>query len=226
MSASGNTGPPATPETAKALQSDPESVLDLTCEHILESAAPLRVEPARSAAERDAAHHLRYQCVVDEGWADASEFPDAAERDAYDDHAVQLCAWEGSELAGVVRLVVPCPGLTLPIEKEFGVKLDPPGEVVDGGRLVLAPKHRAELSQRVLAALFSRCWLIAREQGLRRFASAASDRVIRLYRHSGMRIEVLGEPRTYWGEERRPFLLTGADPAAFFRRARARPDPR
>ncbi len=164
-------------------------------------------------------HHLRYRCVVDEGWAEAAEFPDATERDEYDDHGIQICAWDDSELAGTVRLVFPQPGLTLPIEKEFGVELHPPNEAVDGGRLVVAPKHRAAIGQRVLAALFARCWLVAREHGLRRFASVAPDRVIRLYRRSGILIEVLGEPRTFWGEERRPILLTGADPARFFRGA-------
>ncbi len=210
---------------AEAPPQDAEKALDLACARILESAAPLRVEPARSAAEREACYRLRYRCVVDEGWAEASEFPDATERDPYDDHSVQICAWEGSELAGMVRLVFPRPGLTLPIEEEFGVELRPPGEVVDGGRLVVAPKHRAELGHRVLAALFSRCWLIAREQGLGRFASAAPDRVIRLYRRAGIRVEVLGEPRSFWGEERRPILLTGADPARFFRGARKRTRP-
>ena len=200
---------------------DTKDALDAVCVQILESSAEkLRVEPARSVDEREACFRLRYRCVVEEGWVDPSEFPDERECDAYDEDAVHICAWEGTELAGTVRLVFPQAGLTLPIEQEFGVELHPPGEVLEGGRLVVARKHRAELGHRVLATLFSRCWLIARERGFSRFASVAPDKVVRLYSRSGVDVEVLGEPREFWGEQRRPILVTGADPDAAFRGAR------
>ena len=197
--------------------------LDRACERILEAAAGrLRVEVAGTEAEREACYRLRYRCAIEEGWADPAELPDGMERDPYDDEAVHICAWHGSELAGTVRLVFPRPGLTLPIERDFGVELRPPGKVVDGGRLVVAQRYRASLGYRVLATLFSRCWLIARERGLSWFASVAPDRVIKLYRRSGLIVEVIGEPREFWGAERHPFLLTiiGADPERFFKGAR------
>jgi N-acyl-L-homoserine lactone synthetase len=209
-----------TAEAAAEAPSGEAEAVDRACAQVLESAEPLRVEPGCSAAEREACFRLRYRCVVENGWADPSDLPDGTERDAYDDIAVHICAWNGSELAGTVRLVFPRPGLTLPIEKEFGVELRPPGEVVDGGRLVVAPEHRGDADHRVLAALFSSCWLRARERGLHRFASVSPDRIVALYRRLGLNVEVLGEPRAFWGEERRPILLTGADPVALFPGAR------
>jgi N-acyl-L-homoserine lactone synthetase len=195
--------------------------LDRACAEILEKASPLRVEPAGSEGEREACFRLRYRCVVDQGWADPSDFPDGLERDAYDELATHLCAWDGPEPAGTVRLIFPKGGVMLPIEREFGVKLRPPGEVVDGGRLVVAPGYRGEAGHRVLAALFSRCWELARAEGYSRFAALAPAPIIALYRGQGIRLEVLGEARPFWGEQRRPIIISGADPKALFSRARS-----
>jgi N-acyl-L-homoserine lactone synthetase len=194
--------------------------LDRACAQILDAAPSLRVEPAASVAERRACYRLRYRCVVDQGWADPSDFPDGMERDSYDELAVHLCAWERSALAGTVRLVFPRPELELPIEREFGVDLGGWGEMVDGGRLVVAPGYRGQAGHRVLAALFARCWQLAREAGLSRFAAVAPDGVIQLYRSVGLHIEVVGEPRRFWGEDRRPIVISGADPGALFSKAR------
>jgi N-acyl-L-homoserine lactone synthetase len=206
---------------AQVSLAEPEA-LDRVCAQLIETAAPLRVEPARSADDRESCFRLRYRCIVEQGWAPPSDFPDGMEHDEYDELATQVCAWDGSELAGTVRLVFPQHGLVLPIEKEFGVELRPAGEVVDGGRLVVASRHRGEAGHRVLAALFARCWQLARARGLSRFAAVAPDGIVALYRSQGMRIELLGEPRLFWGEERRPIIISGADPDALFSRARAR----
>jgi N-acyl-L-homoserine lactone synthetase len=194
--------------------------LDRVSAQVLESAAPLRVEPARTAAEREACYRLRYRCVVEQGWANPSDLPDGMERDSDDELATHVCGWDGRKLAGTVRLVFPRPELELPIEREFGVELRPPGEIVDGGRLVVAPGYRGEAGHQVLAALFARCWQLAREAGRSRFAAVAPDGVIALYRSLGLSIEVVGEPRRFWGEDRRPIVISGADPEAVFSKAR------
>jgi N-acyl-L-homoserine lactone synthetase len=194
--------------------------LDRACAQVLEAASQLEVEPASSAAQREACFRLRFHCVVEHGWAGPADFPDGMERDAYDELATHVGAWKGSELAGTVRLLFPQRGLLLPIEKEFGVELRPPSEVVDGGRLVVAPRYRGEAGHRVLAALFSRSWQLARTEGLCRFAALAPDGIIGLYRALGIRVKVLGEPRPFWGEERQPIMISGADPETLFSQAR------
>jgi N-acyl-L-homoserine lactone synthetase len=193
-----------------------QEALDRVCAEVLEFAVPLRVGPAGSPAERDECFRLRYRCVVEEGWADAGEFADGMEQDAYDRLATHICAWSGSELAGTVRLMFPRPGVALPIEEEFDVDLWPPGQVVDGGRLVVAPRHRGKAGHVVLAALFARCWQVGRERGFSRFAAVAPDGIVKLYRSLGMRIDELGEPRLYWGQERQPIMISGADSELVF----------
>jgi N-acyl-L-homoserine lactone synthetase len=205
----------AEPAVRERSQSDLARIesVDLLCERFLEHAAPLTFRTAERS-ERDAIFRLRYECVIEKGWARPEDYPDGLERDAYDDDAVHVTAWEGDGLAGTVRLVFPAPGRRFPIEEEFGLRLERPEEVVDGGRLVVAPGYRGDSGHQVLTGLFAQAWVEARKRGLDVFAAVAPPGVIKLYRQVGFDITVLGSPRPYWGEERAPILISGADPEA------------
>lgn len=136
------------------------------------------------------------------------------ESDAWDAEAVHIVVWDGAELAGTVRLVPPAPGRRLPVEEVFELTIEPQGEVVDGGRLVVALAHRTGGAHKVLALLFARFWLEANGRGFRRIAAAAPPALVALYRRLGLDVQVLGPPRRHWGEKRSP-LLIGASTSSF-----------
>src|SRR5262245_21357653 len=95
--------------------------------------APIRIDIARSLAEREATFRLRYQVTLAQGWGQAEDFPDGLERDAYDDEALHLAAWDVSTLAGTARLVFPASDRPLPTESAFDLIIEPWKRVADGG---------------------------------------------------------------------------------------------
>ena len=164
---------------------------------------------ASSAAEREAAFRLRYEHVVEHGWA-RDDFAAGMERDDFDAEALHVCAWRGDELVGTVRLVLPLPGRRLPVEAAFELDIEPLGAVVEAGRLVIAPAHRGDPAHRAWGALFARAWLSMRERGFSVLAGAASPRMVERLRALGLPFEILAPARPYWGEDRHPVRL---DPA-------------
>src|SRR5947199_82761 len=82
--------------------------------------------------------------------------------------------------------------------------------VVEAGRLIVAPSHRGDPSHRIWGALFARAWLSMRGLGFSLLCGAASPMMVQRLRALGLPFEVLGAPRTYWGEQRVPVRL---DPA-------------
>src|SRR3989304_5818130 len=98
---------------------------DALAAQLIARAAPLMFSVAQSRAEREAVYRLRYSIVVEKGWARPADFPDGVERDAYDDTAVQVVAWDDDTLAAATRLVPTAPGHPLPTEEAFGLKIEP-----------------------------------------------------------------------------------------------------
>lgn len=166
---------------------------------------------AGTVSEREAVYRLRYETVIEQGWARPEDYPDGLERDAHDDEAIHLVAWDGSALAGTARMVLPSPNRDLPLEAAYEIRIEPVGRVVDGGRLIVAGDRRGEAAHKVVACLFCRFWLETRERGFNRIAAVAPAKVIDFYRRLGLEVTVLGEPRDYWGAERYPILLAGTE---------------
>lgn len=194
-----------------AVEQDLAIGLDRLAEQVLANLAPLYFEVARTAADVDAAFRLRYDCVVEMSWARPEDYPDGRERDEYDDGATQLVCRDGTEIVGTLRLVRPEPDRPLPVERDFGIRIDPPGEAADSGRLVVAPSHRGLEGHPVLSGLYSRCWLEARRLGYSRIVAAASPTLVDLYKSLGLRIRFLGPPKMSWGQKRRPYEISGRE---------------
>jgi N-acyl-L-homoserine lactone synthetase len=186
------------------------TALDTLSERLLAAATSLRVAVAAADAERQAVYRLRYAQVVDEGWVDPADLPDGLEVDAYDPDALQVCAWDGEALVGTVRLVFPEAGRPLPVETDFDIRVEPHGQVVEAGRLVIAPTYRGDPAHRAWGALFACAWGSMRARGYPVLAGAAAPRTIERLRALGLPFEILGPARRHWGEDRHPVRL---DPA-------------
>jgi hypothetical protein len=188
------------------------AALDRLSERLLAD-APLRVAVARGADERAAVFALRHAQVVRAGCA---PLPGAEERDAYDEDAILIGAWDADRLAGTVRVVLPEPGRRLPVEAAFGITVEPVGAVAEAGRLVISPAYRGDPAHRTCGALLALAWRSLRARDCAVLAGAASPGMLRRLRAFGLLCEVLGAARPYWGEERRPIRL---DPAQLAREA-------
>jgi N-acyl-L-homoserine lactone synthetase len=188
--------------------------LDAVARDVLRTLTGLEFRTATTPEEVDATFRLRYEAVVANGWARPDDHPDARERDADDPHAVSVVCLDGGRVVGCLRLVKPSPGRLLPAERDFDLRLEPEGGVVDAGRVVVAPSHRGALSHLVLTGLVARGWLEARALGFERVVGVASPQAIALYEGLGMRVAVLGPPRPYWGEDRQPIEILGASESA------------
>jgi N-acyl-L-homoserine lactone synthetase len=184
--------------------------LDVLAGDLLRTLGGLEFRSASSAAEIEATYRLRYAAVVENGWATPADYPDGLEHDADDGRAVHIVCVDGERVVGSLRLVPPRPGQPLPTERDFELELDASRPAVDAGRVVLAPSHRGVIGQLALTGLVARGWLEARALGADRIVGVASPAAIELYKELGLRTEVLGAPRPYWGEERRPIEIVGS----------------
>jgi N-acyl-L-homoserine lactone synthetase len=198
-------GEPAADRSASLL-----AWLDRVARQLLEQAAPVRFGLARSPAEREAVFRLRFETVVEQGWASPAVLPDGLERDGFDDRAVHVAGWHEQTLAATARLVFPEPHRPLPTEQEFGLRIEPAQAVVDVGRGIVAPAYRSR-EHRVFAALLARCWLEVRARGLHHLCGTASPLRLERYRQLGLPLRVLGPARPFWGEERYPLFLDGVE---------------
>jgi hypothetical protein len=162
--------------------------------------AGVRVGVAHTIVELGSVHRLRHR-----------HFAEALEPDPYDDHALQLAAWRGSVLVATMRLVLPVPGRRLPTEAAFDLNVDPRGEVVDIGRLLVGPAFRGDPAHRAWDGLFGLAWQEARARSYTVLAGAASTPLVERYRLLGVHAEILGPSRTEAGVELHPVRL---DPAA------------
>jgi len=184
--------------------------MDALAAQIVARAAPIHFGVAQSPAGPKAVYRLRYCVVIERGWAKPEDFPDGLEHDAYDDRAVQLGAWDGEVLAGTARLVLPAPGQPLPTEEAFGLEIGPAGQVVDVGRVCVAPAYR-DAQHRVFWGLLSQAWIEWRVRGFTQACSILTASVARICRRCGLQVVTLGPPRSYWSEVRAPALIRAAD---------------
>lgn len=179
------------------------------------AASPVPLRLAR-AEEREAVFRLRGEEVIARGWRQPHELADGLEWDGYDAEALHVVGVADGQLVATTRLVLPRPERLLPTEEMFGLRIEPVGRVVEGGRLVIAPGYR---DPRLLAGLFGAKWLELRARGYRHYCGNATPAVLRLYESFGFRSVVLASPVRSWGELRVPARL---DLTATAREAAAR----
>jgi N-acyl-L-homoserine lactone synthetase len=185
--------------------------LDRLAERALAALAPLTFALARTPLEIDAVLRMRYETVIGLGWARPEDYPDGRERDEYDDGATLVVCRDGGAIVGSARVVPPVLGGLLPAEREFHVRVPPPGRPVEVGRIVVPPSSRAGRSHLIMAGLFARTWLVARDLGYDRIVSTASAPLVELYRGLGLTVIELARPRLSWGEERALIELAGSE---------------
>jgi N-acyl-L-homoserine lactone synthetase len=181
-------------------------IMDAVAHYMVGIAAPVRFDMAKSPSECEAVYRLRYQVVVEHGWAPPEAFPDGLERDAYDDRAVHIVGWDGAVLAAAARLIFPQPGCLLPTEEAFGIEIEPRGQVVDMGRQIVAHEY-SQRQNRIFPGLLGQTWLEMRAHGISYVCGLFSPSMLRLYRILGLQLTVLAPAGRYWGEDRSPARL-------------------
>ncbi|MCL4302374.1 MAG: GNAT family N-acetyltransferase [Anaerolineae bacterium] len=180
-----------------------QAVADTLAAKFIAWATPVRFTVAQSSAEREAAYRLRYEVVTARRWASAEKFPGGLEQDVYDAEAVHLLGWKEHNLVATTRLVFPSSEKLLPTEVEFGLRVEPQGQVVDGGRVIIARDY-SDYEHRIFAGLLGYTWFAIQSRGFRYLCGAAVPAMIRLCQSIGYRITVLGQARPYWGQRRYP----------------------
>ena len=178
-------------------------IADAIAAHLIASAAPVRFSIARSPSDREAAYRLRHKVVIDQGWARPEKFRSDLEQDGYDAQAVHLLGWDGQQSVATTRLVYPTSGKLLPTEVEFGLSVEPQGQVVDGGRAIVSRAY-SDNRHRIFAGLLGYNWFEIQARGFYYLCGAAAPAMIRLCRSIGYHITVLGPARQYWGQQRYP----------------------
>jgi predicted GNAT family N-acyltransferase len=176
--------------------------VDRLCEEFI-SAVPYRLAPASSEGEREAVFRLRYRTVIEMGWAKPEDLSGGTEQDEDDECSVHVGAWDGDELDGTARVVLPQAGRPLPLESEFDLDLGSEG-LVEVGRLVVVPSLRGDARHLLMVGLFAQCWLEMTGRGFTDLVSAAPARLLDVYRALGFTLIELGAGREHWGEERFP----------------------
>jgi N-acyl-L-homoserine lactone synthetase len=188
-------------------QSEPALALaDGLASRIVGGAAPIRFSVAQSNADREAVFRLRYQVVIERGWARPEDFPDGLERDGHDEKAIHIAGWDGKVLAATSRLVLPEARGRLPTEQAFDIEVKPAGEVADMGRQIVGRDY-SNVRHLVFAALLAKTWLEMRKHGFALVCGDFSPAVTRLYRMVGFAVKQIGPSRKFWGEERFPILV-------------------
>jgi len=164
------------------------------------SRSPFDYRVAADDSEREIAYRLRAEAVLDRGWCTPEDLPGGMERDGYDDRAIQVIGWDGHVPMSTGRVVLP-PGL--PTEEACGIVVEPRGEVVDVGRMCVARGYQS-LEHAAFIGLMCRLYQAMRENGFRVACGMMSAQARSLVGLLGLRLEVLGPPRTHWNEPRAP----------------------
>jgi hypothetical protein len=162
--------------------------------------SPFEYRLATDDSERDIAYRLRGRAVIDQGWCNPDALPGGSETDEYDERALHVLAWDGNTPISTGRVVLP-PGL--PTEHACGIVIDPPGEVVDVGRMCVARSHQS-LEHAAFIGLMCRLYLEMRAHGFAVACGMMSAPARVLVAHLGLRLETLGPERMYWNERRAP----------------------
>jgi N-acyl-L-homoserine lactone synthetase len=188
-------------------QSEPALALaDSLAGRIVGGATPIRFSVALSNSERKAVYRLRYQVIIERGWARPEDLPDGLERDDFDEKAVHIVGRDGDILAATCRLVLPDSRNRLPTEQAFDIRVEPAGQVADMGRQIVAREY-SNIRHLVFAALLAKTWLEMRKRGFALVCGDFSPAVTRLYRIVGFDVQQIGAGRKFWGEERFPILV-------------------
>lgn len=191
---------------------------DIVAARFIERAAPIRFGVAQTPEELEAVYRLRYQVVTKRDWIRPEALPDGLEQDDYDGRSIHIVGWDRDKLAATTRLVFPTPGYLLPTEIEFGLKVEPSGQVVDGSRAIVAEAY-SDYQHRIFAGLLAQSWFEISTRDFHYLCGTAVPAMIRLCRSLGYQITVLGPARLYWAERRYPirFEVLEAAPALFNR---------
>ena len=184
--------------------------LECVAIELMSSIAPLRIGVASGEGDLDAMFRLRGREIVERGWASPEAMPTGRDRDEYDDDAVHIAIWDAAEVVGGCRLLLPSRQRLLPIERDFDLRLEPRGRVVQWSRLVLARAHRGDPRHRLAMACFAALWLETTRRGFDACAGAIAKPMLELYHAIGMDFQVLAAPRLVDGEERYPALSSAA----------------
>ena len=174
------------------------------------AAAPLNFRIAQSLEELEAIYRLRYDVIIERGWARPEDLPNGLERDEFDDHAIHIAAWDDKNIAATSRIVLPAPDRTLPTEHAFEVRIEPYGQVVDMGRQIVAHAY-SNVEHLVFAALLAQTWLELHARGYTLVCGDFTPAVTRLYRLMGFQVTQAGPAREFWGEERFPIVVDVAN---------------
>jgi hypothetical protein len=178
--------------------------------------SPFDYRVAAEDSEREIAYRLRGSAVLDRGWCTAGDLLDGMERDGYDDRAIHVIGWDGDVAMSTGRVVLP-PGL--PTEEACEIVVEPRGEVVDVGRMCVAPSYQS-LEHAALIGLMCRLYLAMREHEFAVACGMMSVPARAMMGLFGLQLEILGPERTYWNEPRAPVrfslmsaarLLAGAE---------------
>jgi len=113
--------------------------LDRLVERLLAVSA-FQYTVACDQSEREVAYRLRGRTVIERGWCRPEDLPTGQERDEYDDTAIQVIGWDGAVPMCTGRVVLPP---QLPTEDICGIVVQPRGQVVDVGRMCVAPSHQS-----------------------------------------------------------------------------------
>jgi N-acyl-L-homoserine lactone synthetase len=197
------------PQAHASVETPTESLLrqaDELSRRAVAAAAPLRFEIVKDPAALEALYRLRYEVVIERGWARPEDLPGGREFDDYDAAALHLAAWEGDRLAAACRTVLPTNGLVLPTERAFDIRFEPHGLVADMGRQIVARPY-TDMQHLVFAALLAQTWLEVHSRGFLYVGGDFTPAVTRLYRLMGFDVKQLGEARRYWGEDRFPIVV-------------------
>lgn len=182
------------------------AALDALSRRFIGSIDTLRFDTAHDKSDREAVYRLRYETVINRGWAQPGDMPDGMEHDQYDERAIHIVVWDGHELVATSRLVLPGGDLALPTEEAFHIRIEPHGQVVDMGRQIVAPEY-GSIKHRVFAALLAKTWLEIRANDYSLVCGDFSPAMTRLYRMMGFDVKVLGQAQSFWGEDRTPIMV-------------------
>lgn len=177
--------------------------LDEAVVELLRNTAPVTFRLADSETERRAAYRLRYEAVIAQGWGNPSQFPNGLECEPIDDKALHMLAWLNAEVIANCRALLPTPGESLPLEIEYGITVEPAGQVVQIDRICVGggsgQRHRL-----LLPWLMAATWIEVRRRGYGVLAGLNTETMLRLYKSIGFEHEILAPAQRSWSDLRYP----------------------
>ena len=164
------------------------------------SQSPFTYRVAGTDEERTTASRLRAETVLANGWLTAADLPGGVETDAYDARARHLVGYDEDVPMCTGRVVLP-PGL--PTEDVCGLVVEPVGQVVDVGRMCVAPAYQSR-EHTAFIGLMCALYLEMRAQGFAVACGMMSSPARSLVRLFGLSLDLLGPERVHWNEVRAP----------------------